>query len=192
MLDQRIHLCSSINQFTIMNYPIPTILIPVLMLTLLYGCGPTEEERQQQQEEEQQARLDSLEQVWEAEMEEMRQDSLQQAREDSIAHAEAEAAEQQEEEQRRQAVQFVENGPFTVQVRSWRSEERAEEHADLWKSRGYDGAYVVKYGDESTGDVWFRVRLGNVPSYSMAQRLKQELQTKHSTESWIASTENEN
>lgn len=174
-----------------MNYPIPTLLIPVLLVTLLYGCGPTEEEQQRQQEEQQQARLDSLEQVWEVEMEAIRQDSLRQAREDSIARAEAEAAEQQEEEQRRQAVQFVENGPFTVQVRSWRSEVKAEEHANLWKSRGYNGAYVVKYGDEATGDVWFRVRLGNVPSYSMAQRLKQELQEKHSTESWIASTDNE-
>lgn len=174
-----------------MNYPIPTILIPVLLVTLLYGCGPSEEERQRQQEEQQQARLDSLEQVWEAEMEAMRQDSLRQAREDSIARAEAETEEEQEEEQRRRAVQFVEEGPFTVQVRSWRSEVKAEEHADMWKSRGYSGAYVVKYGDESTGDVWFRVRLGDVPSYAMAQRLQQELQEEHDTDSWIASTDNE-
>jgi len=175
-----------------MKQLIPYSMILLLTVSLMVGCGPDEEELQRQQQAEQQAHLDSLERVWQAEMEEMRQDSIRQARQDSIAQAEEQAAAgQAEREQRPSAdIRFQNNGPFTVQVRSWRSEERAQEHADMWKSKGFDNAYVVSYGDESTGDIWFRVRMGNVASYSMAQRLKMLLQEEHNTESWVASSGN--
>lgn len=162
-----------------------------MLILFVVSCGPSQEEIQQQQEAEQQARLDSLERVWEEEVEQMRQDSLAQAEQERLEQQAAEDEEDQETEsgEERLEISWQSNGAFTVQVRSWRSEERAQEHADNWKERGYSDAYIVKHGDESVGDVWFRVRLGNVGTYSMAKRLQEKVQREHGTTSWIANSD---
>ena len=147
----------------------------VLMLSaifLLHACGETE---QPQPEVDQQAVQDSLEQVYEQEMEQMRQDSIAQAREDSIAAAEAEPD-----------IVFSDDGSYTVQIESWRSEEKAERNAAEWQDRGYDRAYVVEYGDSDTGNIWFRVRLGTFDSEEMAQNMKDKLASEYNTDSWIS------
>ncbi|MEX1063031.1 MAG: SPOR domain-containing protein [Balneolaceae bacterium] len=163
------------------------ILTVGLSITLLQACGPGEEEIHRQGEADQQARLDSLEQVWEVEMEQMRQDSIEQAHQDSIANAAA--AESEPAQPQPAAVTYDNNGLYTVQVRSWRSEDKAREHAEDWKNKGFEHAYVEQHGDESIGDVWFRVRMGNVPTFGMAQKLQEELQSEHNTDSWIAGTD---
>lgn len=164
--------------------------LPILFIFLAIGCGPSQEELQRQQEQEQQARLDSLEQVWEEEMEQMRQDSLAQVEQERLEREAAESeAEEEEAEEESLEITWQTNGAFTVQVRSWRSQERAQEHANHWIDRGYPHAYVVKHGDETVGDVWFRVRLGNVGSYAMAKRLQEKIQKEHRTQSWIANSD---
>src|SRR5690554_1107182 len=96
-----------------------------LSIVVLHACGPGEEELRQQREAEEQARLDSLEQAWEMEMEEMRQDSIEQALQESLARSEsaAETAVSGEEptDAPAEIITFNEDGNYTVQVRSWRS-----------------------------------------------------------------------
>jgi hypothetical protein len=58
-----------------------------------------------------------------------------------------------------------------------------------WVDRGYEKAYVVKYGNEETGDVWFRVRLGHLATKDMANKLKDKLQREYNEPSWISMTE---
>jgi septal ring-binding cell division protein DamX len=164
-----------------------------LAISILQSCGPSEEELRQQAEAERQARQDSLERVWQAEIEQMQRDSIEQARQDSIALAEQSALEasldEEEELQMAEApqIEFRENGNFTVQVRSWRSEDKAEEHADMWRDRGFEHVYTEKYGDEEIGDVWFRVRLGKIATHDMAKRLQEKIREEYNTDSWIGS-----
>lgn len=149
------------------------ILIALAAIAAVQACGPTEEELQQRE----QARLDSLNQVRVQQMEQARMDSL------------ATVQRQQEEEARAAAelrtINYVSDGALSVQVGSWRSEAKANEHVAMWKSRGFENAYSVKFGNESTGDVWFRVRLGNVASVAEAERLMLVLMEDHQTQSWI-------
>lgn len=165
-------------------------LTALLAIFLIQACGPSEEELQQQAEAQRQAEQDSLEQAWEAEMEQMRQDSIEQARQDSIARAEAEAEASEREETA--AVTYDPDGSFTIQVRSWRSEERAEEHANQWRERGFEHVYIEEFGDESVGDVWFRVRLGNVSSHEMASKLQEKVKNEYNADAWISSVTNGN
>lgn len=168
------------------------IITAGLAISILHACGPSEEELRQQAEAERQARQDSLERVWQAEMEQMQRDSIEQARQDSIALAEQGApGESSEEEELQMAeapqIEYDENGNFTVQVRSWRSEDKAEEHADLWRNRGFEHVYIEQYGDEEVGNVWFRVRLGKIASHDMAKRLQEKIREEYNTDSWIGS-----
>ncbi len=148
-------------------------LIALLTVIAIQACGPSEEELQQRE----QARLDSLDRV--------RVEQMEQARMDSLATVQR----QQEEEAREAAelrnISYVSDGAFSVQVGSWRSETKAEEHVSMWKSRGFENAYSVKFGDESSGNVWFRVRMGNVASIGEAEKLMLVLMEDHQTESWI-------
>lgn len=151
------------------------LITSAIVIGLLNACGPSEEEIQQRE----QARQDSLEQVRQQRLEQMRQDSIEQARQDSI-----EAARKREEERNR--IEFDSSGSFAVQVESWRSEEKAEAQVQKWKDRGYENAFVVKYGKEETGDIWFRVRLGRVSTMDMAQKLQEKLEEEYEAQSWVS------
>ncbi|WP_340105343.1 SPOR domain-containing protein [Rhodohalobacter sp. 8-1] len=144
-------------------------------IALFQACSPEEPEVEQTTE----AVQDSLEQVYEAEMEQMRQDSIAQAREDSLAAA-------QEQEQQQNRIEYSEDGEYVVQIEAWRSQQKAQQQANQWINRGYDQAYVVSYGNEDTGNVWYRVRVGEFDSREMAQRLKSELEEEYGTASWIS------
>lgn len=150
------------------------IITSALAISLLQACGPSEEEIQERE----QARQDSLEQVRQQQLEQQRQDSIEQARQDSI-----EAAKKEEERNR---IEYDEEGDYAVQVESWRSEEKAEQQVQKWVDRGYENAYVVKMGNEDTGDVWFRVRLGRVATEEMAEKLQDKLMQNHDEKSWIS------
>lgn len=149
-------------------------ILSAVTLGMLNACGPSEEEIQQRE----QARQDSLEQVRQQQLQQQRQDSIQQARQDSI-----EAAEREKERNR---IEFDSNGSYSVQVEAWRSQEKAEEQVQKWVDRGYENAYVVEMGNEETGDIWFRVRLGRVASQEMADKLEAKLQEEYNARSWTS------
>ena len=152
------------------------LITSAMAISMLQACGPSEEEMQQRE----QARQDSLERVKQQRLEQQRQDSIEQARQDSI-----EAAKRERERNR---IEYDSNGAFAVQVEAWRSEEKAEAQIQKWVDRGYENAYVVKMGNEETGDVWFRVRLGHVATKEMAQKLQDKLMRNHNAKSWISMT----
>lgn len=150
----------------------------VLAISMLNACGPSEEEQRRRE----QARQDSLEQVRQQQLEQQRQDSIararEQARQDSIAAA-----------KERNRIEFDSEGSFAVQVGAWRSKDKAQAQVQTWQERGYENAYVVKTGNEDTGNIWFRVRLGRVADKQMAQKLQNKLQRQHSAQSWISRLE---
>ncbi|MDZ7755660.1 SPOR domain-containing protein [Rhodohalobacter sp.] len=149
--------------------------VSILAITLIAGCGPSEEELRQQELERQQAEQDSLEQVYEEQMQQMIQDSIARAEQDSIAEAE-----------RQSQIQYSSDGDYAVQVQSWRSEEKANQELEMWKNRGFESAFVVKYGNEETGDVWYRVRIGRVETKEMAENLQDKLSNEYDAQSWIS------
>lgn len=155
------------------------ILTSVFFAGLFAGCGPSEEELRQRE----QARQDSLERVRQQRLEQQRQDSIAraraQARQDSI-----EAARKREEEKKN--LNFDPNGDFAVQVEAWRSREKAEGQVSKWVERGFENAYVVEHGNENTGDIWFRVRLGRVGTKDMAQQVGRQIKDEYDAEFWIA------
>lgn len=162
------------------------LLTIITLLSLMSACGPSEEERQQQLQQEQQARQDSLERVRQQRLEQQRQDSIAraQARQDSIR-----AAQKKREEQVENA--FSEGGPFAVQVEAWRSREKAQGQVSKWKERGFENAYVVKHGNEETGDIWFRVRLGRTSTMEMAKEAGQNIREEYNAPFWVANVREE-
>lgn len=153
------------------------LLMSTISIGMLNGCGPSEEEKRRAE----QARQDSLEQVRQQQLEQQRKDSIAQARADSL-EAEKEA------EEEKMDVNFDPDGAYSVQVEAWRSEQKAESQVDKWVERGFDNAFVVQYGQEETGDVWFRVRLGRLASREAAQNLQEQLNENYDAQSWISSS----
>ncbi|MGK7371343.1 MAG: SPOR domain-containing protein [Candidatus Halalkalibacterium sp. M3_1C_030] len=147
----------------------------ITLISLMSACGPSEEEIQRRE----QARQDSLEQVRQQRMEQQRMDSIAQARQDSIA-----AAKKKKEERRQMS--FNTTGDFSLQVEAWRSQDKAQAQVQKWKDRGFENAYVVKYGQEETGNIWFRVRLGLTDTREKAEQLGQNLKEEYDTEYWIS------
>ena len=155
-----------------MNKLITYIVAGLLAIFALQACGsedepelPTPDPVTQQETEE----------MYQQQLEEMRRDSIEQARADSVAKA----------EERRQ-FDYSDTGEFVVQVGSWRSESKAERIAGEWKEKGFDYVNVEEYGKPERGDVWFRVRLGQFDSHTMADRLRRVLAEDYSAESWVA------
>jgi len=144
----------------------------IVGFALLQACGTDEADIG---ESDQQAIEDSLAQAQQAERQQMRRDNLEQARADSIAA---------EEERRR--VEFSDDGEYVVQVEAWRSQNKAERQAQEWKGKGYDNASVVMHGNDDTGDVWYRVRLGQFDTRDMAMRLQNRLSEDYNVQSWVS------
>lgn len=168
-----------INSYILMKRIVIFLITSAMVISMLQACGPSEEEIQQRE----QARQDSLEQVRQDSLEQVRQDSIEQARQDSI-----EAAKRERERNR---IEYDSNGAFTVQAEAWRSEDKAEAQIQKWVDRGYENAYVVKMGNEDTGDIWFRVRLGRVATKDMAEKLQDKLMRNHNAKSWISMAKSE-
>lgn len=154
------------------------LVTSAISISLLNACGPSEEEIRQRE----QARQDSLEHVQQVRMEQQRQARLEQQRQDSIAAA----REHQRKMEELNRIEFDSNGAFAVQVGAWRSLDKAEMLAQTWQERGYENAFVVKFGKEETGNIWFRVRLGRVATLQMAEKLQAKLQRNTNTGSWIS------
>ncbi len=152
----------------------------ILIVGLMSACGPSEEEKRQQE----QARRDSLEQVRQQRLQQQRLDSIRQARQDSIN-----AAEQKKQEESQ--IKFDENGSFAVQVEAWRSRDKAQGQVGKWNNRGFENAYVVKHGNEETGNIWFRVRLGKFATKAIAEKFREKLMDDYNARSWISLTKEE-
>ena len=128
-----------------------------------FSCGESEADRMARE----QARIDSIRVAEQAALE-----ARMQAVEDSLAAVEAV---QLAEETAKTTSTFDENGSYVIQTGAWRSEVKANAQAAQWASEGVSAAYVVQTGDETTGDVWFRVRLGYFPSMQDAQNFGTEM-----------------
>lgn len=117
--------------------------------------------------------------------------AIEQAREDSlqaVARAE-EAARQkalrQQVEAERTTLSYDEEGMFVVQLSAWRSAEKAETMQSYWVNAGFENASVIEVGDESTGEIWYRVRLGRFATEQDASKAVTLLMDDHSTEGWV-------
>lgn len=155
------------------------LLFIVAIGATFVACGPTEEELRQQE----QARRDSLERV-----QAMRQAQLAEA--EAVANDGSESNTEAEAESSNldiTTLRFSDNGAFSVQVGSWRSESKASQLAETWKTRGFNAAFVEKYGTDATGDVWFRVRLGRLASRSNANALASHVKSKYGVMAWVDS-----
>lgn len=130
----------------------------LLFSLFIIQCGPSEEEIKQQE----QAVKDSVAEV-KAEQIELAKIAAEQEAE--RARLEAERIEKE-----RKYVEFDDNGPITLQVEAWRSEDIAQKSAEKWQKRGFPNAYVVQSGDTTSGDVWFRVRLARFANRSWANK----------------------
>lgn len=128
-----------------------------------FSCGESEADRMARE----QARIDSIRVAEQAALE-----ARMQAVEDSLAAVEAVRL---AEEAAKIAYTFDENGSYVIQTGAWRSEVKANALAAQWASEGVSAAYVVQTGDETTGNVWFRVRLGYFPTMQDAQNFGTEM-----------------
>ncbi|MBO6792938.1 MAG: SPOR domain-containing protein [Balneolaceae bacterium] len=149
----------------------------VVLLFSLASCGESEEEKQARL----QAYQDSLRAVEQAKVAEMMAQM-----QDSIDAAEAQEMPAEEEEMPMSATGMVEDGSFVVQVGAWRSQEKAQSFVDRWSDRNYPNAYVVKIGDEASGDVWFRVRVGDFTNKMEAENFGAELAREINSGYWVA------
>lgn len=153
------------------NISIYTLLL-AFTLIMIQGCGPSEEERRAAE----QARLDSLRQV-----EQQRIAELMQAREDSLARVA-----QQEQMEEETSTQFAEDGEYAVQVGAFRSEDQAITYKNRLSDREYPHIYTVKVGEEETGDVWFRLRVGFFATKTDAEEFGAELGRELNTGYWVS------
>jgi len=158
-----------------MKTSIVYILTVILSILILHGCGPSDEELREQERARQLAVQDSLQLVYEQQMEEMRQDSIELARLERVA-----------EEEARVRIEYVADGPYTLQVESWRTSEKAEARAQQWKELGFENAYVQEFGSDETGDLWYRVRIGRFATSDNANNLKEKLSEEFETDSWVS------
>ncbi|HBQ59369.1 MAG TPA: SPOR domain-containing protein [Balneolaceae bacterium] len=156
------------------NLGIYTLFLALIIV--VQACGPSEEERRAAE----QARLDSLRQV-----EEQRIAQMMEAREDSIARAE----ERQQIAEEEAKPQFAEDGTYAVQVGAFRSETSAQNYKEELTGREYPHVYIVKVGEEETGNIWFRLRVGFFAEKAEAEELGKELGTELNTGYWVSKVE---
>jgi septal ring-binding cell division protein DamX len=159
------------------NVHIFSIALAILFFSISACGGESEEEKQARL----QAYQDSLRAVEQAKIAEMMA-----AMQDSIDAAESEELMEEEETGMTGNYGFSEDGNFVVQVGAWRSEERAQAFVDNWADRNYPNAYVIKTGNELTGDIWFRVRIGNFATKLDAENFGTELSTEINSGYWVA------
>ncbi len=163
------------------------IFAAFITIGLFNACSADEEQKQQQIQE---ARQDSLLQARQRQqrLREQRMDSLAAARADSIAQAMTESGEPVFNPNVL-GITMDEEGSYGIQVGAWRSEAKARRLAVKWQQRGFENAFVVKYGNEAVGDIWFRVRLGKFFAKNEAQELQAWLQENYQARSWITHVE---
>lgn len=81
---------------------------------------------------------------------------------------------------------FTPSGDYALQVSAWRSQWKAQEELKKWRERGYDQAYLMKAGNEETGNIWYRVRLGHLQTQSDGKQVGREISNKYDVSFWVA------
>mgnify|MGYP002277391518 CR=1 FL=1 len=157
----------------------------VLVMGLMIGCGSEEQDDQQTRQQKEQAKQDSIARA--------KADSIARAKADSAAKAKQQKQQQKEQQEQEEKltldnINFNSSGAFSVQVEAWRSQDKAQQQVSKWKERGFSNAYVVKVGNEDTGNIWFRVRLGRISDKPSAERLSKLVKQKYNEKSWISET----
>jgi len=71
---------------------------------------------------------------------------------------------------------------YTIQVASCESQDYARHLVDLYRKRGYEPYVETRNQD---GQLYYRVRVGNVATLNEAKQLKAELSDKYSVAGWI-------
>lgn len=160
-----------------MKQLITYIVTATVLIGLMNACGPSEEELERQEE----ARQDSIEQARQDSIEQVRQDSIEQARQDSIAEAEA------EEERRNDLIANSDEGPYAVQIQAWRSDWKAEEELEKWQDEGFEHSFISEEGNEDTGDIWYRVILGQFEDLDSAEEFQEYISEEYEdVDSWVS------
>ena len=153
-------------------------------LMLIQACGPSEAEKRAAE----QARMDSLRAVQQQQIAEQMaalQDSLDSTDGGEITTPAASKTEAKPT-MSSTTYKFVENGMYAVQVGAFRSEDKANGFVAKWADRDYPSSYVVKVGDEASGDVWFRVRIGFFGDKADAEALGAELAKEINSGFWVS------
>lgn len=154
------------------------LLFIVAIGVSVVACGPSEDELRQQD----QARRDSLEQA-----QAMRQAEIADEKIATKGGSGESADATRPSNLDITTLRFSDSGAFSVQVGAWRSESKANQLADVWKTRGFNAAYVEKYGTDVNGDVWFRVRLGRMDARSSADALVSHVNATYGLVAWVGS-----
>jgi cell division septation protein DedD len=145
------------------KFYVPVVLILLIGVT---ACSPKSDTPVETAGVASESTVDSAALAREAELEAARRDSIRQALEAT-------------------RISYDEEGTFAIQLSAWRSMEKAEEIANEWKEKGFQSSFVVESGREESGDIWYRVRIGNFADREMAERAKSVLAREHGTESWV-------
>lgn len=146
-----------------------TLLLAVTFMTLT-ACGESEAERQARE----QARLDSLRAVEQQKIAAMMAEAQDTTKVDTVVV-----------EEEKPTYSISESGGFVIQVGAWRSEVKAQSFVNKWADRNYPSSYVIKVGDDATGDVWFRVRVGYFSTREAAKDFGAELASEINTGYWV-------
>lgn len=88
-------------------------------------------------------------------------------------------------------VEYNDEGRFAVQVEAWRSEVKAQNRVLFWKDQGFAHATFAREGNESTGNIWFRVYLGRFANFADAREFKAIFTDRYDHEIWITTTHSE-
>ena len=115
--------------------------------------------------------------------EQARQDSLQEVA--RVEEAARQRALRQQVEAERTTLSYDEKGMYVVQLSAWRSADKAETMKSYWVDAGFENASVIEVGDESTGEIWYRVRLGRFANEQDANKAVTLLMDDYSTEGWV-------
>lgn len=151
------------------------LLVGAVVIVSLAACGESEAEKQARMK----AYQDSLRAAEQAKIA-----AMMAQMQDSIDAAQA-MEEEPEEEPPTNKFSFAEDGSYVVQVGAWRSEEKAQSFVNKWADRNYPHVFVVRFGDEATGDVWFRVRVGNFATKADAETFGAMLAQEINSGYWV-------
>ena len=151
------------------NIHIFSFSLAILFFSISACGGESEEEKQARL----QAYQDSLRAVEQAKIA------------DSLSALEKKTIVEKMEETASEKFGFSEDGRFLVQLGAWRSREKAQSFIDGWANREYSNTYVAKIGNELTGDIWYRVRVGYFATSKHAENFGLELASEINSDFWV-------
>jgi septal ring-binding cell division protein DamX len=154
--------------------------IPILLLAgslVIQSCGPSQEEIRAKEK----VRQDSIARVESERMAKMEAERIA-VEQKEIIEKKIEVAKAEKESKK---LEFDAKGKYTVQVEASRSLTTAEKEIKIWKKRGFPDAFIVKFGSEETGEIWFRIRVGRFSTKQMANKAAELIFTDYKRKTWV-------